>query len=157
MPSRKQRRRRQKERRHEYEFVYVDEEGREVEVDPADLEEAASRRNGRREPREKPRKGRDDRPVRTVQPPSWSRVGRRALIFFPLIFVAFSVLSSKQKQQRRLAVTSLYTAFFIPFMYLMERTMYSAYLKRTEEHTSELQSRENIVCRLLLEKKKKNI
>src|SRR5690606_5674328 len=26
---------------------------------------------------------------------------------------------------------------------------------RTEEHTSELQSRENIVCRLLLEKKKK--
>src|SRR5690606_39465756 len=29
-------------------------------------------------------------------------------------------------------------------------------LKRSEEHTSELQSRENLVCRLLLEKKKKN-
>src|SRR5436309_11165409 len=28
--------------------------------------------------------------------------------------------------------------------------------KRSEEHTSELQSRENLVCRLLLEKKKKN-
>src|SRR6266700_4506139 len=28
---------------------------------------------------------------------------------------------------------------------------------RSEEHTSELQSRENLVCRLLLEKKKKNI
>src|SRR5436309_7499069 len=28
-------------------------------------------------------------------------------------------------------------------------------LKRSEEHTSELQSRENLVCRLLLEKKKK--
>src|SRR5690606_40320451 len=28
------------------------------------------------------------------------------------------------------------------------------YLMRSEEHTSELQSRENIVCRLLLEKKK---
>src|SRR5690606_41859233 len=28
------------------------------------------------------------------------------------------------------------------------------YLKRSEEHTSELQSRENLVCRLLLEKKK---
>src|SRR5690606_39958757 len=27
-------------------------------------------------------------------------------------------------------------------------------LKRSEEHTSELQSRENLVCRLLLEKKK---
>src|SRR5207302_10901035 len=30
-------------------------------------------------------------------------------------------------------------------------------LLRSEEHTSELQSRENLVCRLLLEKKKKNI
>src|SRR5690606_39784282 len=29
-------------------------------------------------------------------------------------------------------------------------------LPRSEEHTSELQSRENLVCRLLLEKKKKN-
>src|SRR5436309_14111554 len=28
-------------------------------------------------------------------------------------------------------------------------------IKRSEEHTSELQSRENLVCRLLLEKKKK--
>src|SRR5690606_6908399 len=31
------------------------------------------------------------------------------------------------------------------------------YLSRSEEHTSELQSRGNLVCRLLLEKKKKNI
>src|SRR5207253_4754765 len=29
--------------------------------------------------------------------------------------------------------------------------------KRSEEHTSELQSRGHLVCRLLLEKKKKNI
>src|SRR5690606_41818962 len=29
------------------------------------------------------------------------------------------------------------------------------YIQRSEEHTSELQSRENLVCRLLLEKKKK--
>src|SRR5690606_41362607 len=29
-------------------------------------------------------------------------------------------------------------------------------IRRSEEHTSELQSRENLVCRLLLEKKKKN-
>src|SRR5690606_39419157 len=29
------------------------------------------------------------------------------------------------------------------------------WLHRSEEHTSELQSRENLVCRLLLEKKKK--
>src|SRR5690606_41477324 len=31
-----------------------------------------------------------------------------------------------------------------------------AQLERSEEHTSELQSRENLVCRLLLEKKKPN-
>src|SRR5690606_40078205 len=33
----------------------------------------------------------------------------------------------------------------------------TAALRRSEEHTSELQSRENLVCRLLLEKKKKTI
>src|SRR5260221_10803399 len=31
------------------------------------------------------------------------------------------------------------------------------WLKRSEEHTSELQSHSDLVCRLLLEKKKKNI
>src|SRR5690606_40546318 len=33
----------------------------------------------------------------------------------------------------------------------------SSEIWRSEEHTSELQSRENLVCRLLLEKKKVNI
>src|SRR2546421_6418856 len=33
----------------------------------------------------------------------------------------------------------------------------SSLKKRSEEHTSELQSRSDLVCRLLLEKKKKNI
>src|SRR2546427_7713353 len=32
----------------------------------------------------------------------------------------------------------------------------SWYFKRSEEHTSELQSQSNLVCRLLLEKKKKH-
>src|SRR5690606_41147931 len=36
-----------------------------------------------------------------------------------------------------------------------EKTSYDNFQKmRSEEHTSELQSRENLVCRLLLEKKK---
>src|SRR5690606_40083266 len=34
--------------------------------------------------------------------------------------------------------------------------LFDAYHLRSEEHTSELQSRENLVCRLLLEKKKKH-
>src|SRR3712207_8868309 len=33
----------------------------------------------------------------------------------------------------------------------------AAVLRRSEEHTSELQSRQYLVCRLLLEKKKKSI
>src|SRR5690606_39803455 len=38
--------------------------------------------------------------------------------------------------------------------YFSEAISLSRSLKRSEEHTSELQSRENLVCRLLLEKKK---
>src|SRR3712207_9006554 len=38
----------------------------------------------------------------------------------------------------------------------MIEEMMSATEKRSEEHTSELQSRQYLVCRLLLEKKKKN-
>src|SRR6266853_5572923 len=34
---------------------------------------------------------------------------------------------------------------------------HAPYAKRSEEHTSELQSQSNLVCRLLLEKKKKKI
>src|SRR5690606_39850123 len=36
-----------------------------------------------------------------------------------------------------------------------ERLQPAAFQPRSEEHTSELQSRENLVCRLLLEKKNK--
>src|SRR5690606_42078114 len=42
-----------------------------------------------------------------------------------------------------LAFTHLVPSFFNPFIKL--------YASRSEEHTSELQSRENLVCRLLLE------
>src|SRR5262245_64588460 len=35
--------------------------------------------------------------------------------------------------------------------------LYSSKRRRSEEHTSELQSLRHLVCRLLLEKKKKNI
>jgi hypothetical protein len=131
MASKKQRRRRQKERRHEYEFVYVDEEGQEVEVDPAEAEQPerkAARRNGAKGARKRQT---SDRPVRKIDPPSWKRVSRRALFFGPLIFLAFSVLNSKQPIATRLLLALLYTGFFIPFMYLMDRAMYRTYLKRT--------------------------
>src|SRR5688572_31899564 len=37
----------------------------------------------------------------------------------------------------------------------VQRIILEQQLKRSEEHTSELQSQSNLVCRLLLEKKKK--
>src|SRR5690606_42125070 len=37
----------------------------------------------------------------------------------------------------------------------LARRFIGVHSRRSEEHTSELQSRENLVCRLLLEKKKK--
>ncbi|HEX3267743.1 MAG TPA: hypothetical protein VHQ98_07165 [Gaiellaceae bacterium] len=130
MPTRKQRRRRQKDRRHEYEFVYVDEEGEEVDVD--EVERPARRENGKRESKQQPQKRRAaSGAVREVKPPSWSKVGKRSLIFFPLIFLAFSFINSGQPIGTRLAVTVVYTAFFVPFMYVMDRTMYRSYLKRT--------------------------
>src|SRR5690606_40110475 len=39
-------------------------------------------------------------------------------------------------------------------LYMGNRTREAPSTPRSEEHTSELQSRENLVCRLLLEKKK---
>jgi len=130
MASKKQRRRRQKERRHDYEFVYVDEEGQEVEVDPAELDRS-DRQDGRRNGAKTSRKAKSGKPVRKVDPPSWKRVTRRALFFGPLIFIAFTVLNHNQSVVTRLLLAILYTAFFIPFMYLMDRTMYRTYLRRT--------------------------
>jgi len=143
MPTKKQRRRRQKDRRHDYEFVYVDDDGREVEVevDPEKLEQAPPKRNGKREAKRSPQKGRDGRPVRQGAPPSWNKVGKRALIFFPLIFLAFSFVNSKQPVGTRLVVTVVYTAFFLPFMYLMDRAMYRSYLKRTGQPAPQRQPR----------------
>src|SRR5438270_9050883 len=39
----------------------------------------------------------------------------------------------------------------------LERLTGRAYRRRSEEHTSELQSQSNLVCRLLLEKKKNKV
>src|SRR5436309_5388881 len=43
----------------------------------------------------------------------------------------------------------------LPMLPAFDEQRISRIVGRSEEHTSELQSRENLVCRLLLEKKKK--
>src|SRR2546430_6087114 len=54
------------------------------------------------------------------------------------------------------AIASLPVVALKTFMPRRSSTLLSAkMLRRSEEHTSELQSQSNLVCRLLLEKKKK--
>jgi hypothetical protein len=132
MPSRKQRRRRQKERRHEYEYVFVDDEGREVESPPGDEPDQRPTRgakNGgdRKGARGKSRGGR----LREYQPPSWKRSARRALLFFPLFFIVFSLVNKGSSIESRLLASFAYSALFVPLTYLMDRTAYRTYLRRS--------------------------
>jgi hypothetical protein len=131
--TKKQVRRRQKLRRHEYEEVYVDAEGNVVEP-PDELEaEPMQGQNGRRASAKRPA----GRAGRTVQPPSWRRVGKRALLFGPLLFLAFSILpgSDDISVLQRVVLTLQYMVLLIPFMYLMDRLTYRMYLKRTGQAT----------------------
>lgn len=126
MPTRKQRRRRAKGRRHEYEYVYVDEEGNEVDVDPGELEpERTASRNGR--VRDSPRAN------ARIQPPSWRRVGKRGLIFAPLMFVTVMLLDSSLELWQVAVQTLWLLAIFLPFSYFMDSFMYRRYRRRLTE------------------------
>jgi hypothetical protein len=120
VPTRKQRRRRAKERRHEYEYVYVDEEGREVEVE-ADEAKALERKDKR------PASGRGGR---VIEPPSWSKVGKRALIFGPLMFITIRLLERGEPIAASLFRTIFLLLIFLPFSYVMDAVMYRTYQRR---------------------------
>jgi hypothetical protein len=131
MPSRKQRRRRQKERRHEYEYVYVDDEGHEVEAPSADAPDRARSRNaknGRNGAKPARSKG---GAVREVKPPAWGRSARRAALFLPLFFIVFSLVNKHMAIEARLISSLAYSALFVPLTYLMDRTAYRTYLRRS--------------------------
>ena len=121
MPSRKQRRRRQKERRHEYEYVYVDEEGREVEVVEADEAKETQRKDKRPQP---------TRGGRVIDPPSWRRVARRALLFGPLMFITIRLLERGEPLAASLFRTVFLLLIFLPFSYAMDAVMYRTYQRR---------------------------
>jgi hypothetical protein len=124
MPSRKQRRRRAKERRHEWEEVWVDEEGNEVEPPPDG--EAPARAEKRAAAPARRQTG-----MRAVNPPSWRRVGKRALIFAPLMFLTVSFLSSELTIGEKVFQTTFLLAFFLPFSYAMDALMYRMYVRRS--------------------------
>ena len=134
MPTRKQRRRDQKSRRHEWEYVYVDEEGNEVDVDPAELQtskratrEVAKRRNG------KPAKASGkQRPQRVPPEPSCSRAAKRAAmlgVFFVVVF-GFVLRGKHSNVTSAVLIGVVYAIAFIPLQYFIDRTVYRAYLRR---------------------------
>jgi hypothetical protein len=121
VPSRKQRRRRAKARRHEYEYVYVDEEGREVEVEPEDAK-APERKDKRPVAR--------NRAGRVMEPPSWKRVGRRALIFGPLMLLTIRLLERDESWVASIGRTMFLLLIFLPFSYMMDAILYRTYQRR---------------------------
>jgi hypothetical protein len=136
MPSRKQRRREAKSKRHEYEFVYVDDEGNEVEDVPDELLAPKGRTNGSKaaaakKPAPRPQV-RGSRSGRTPQPPSWSRSLKRAAILGAVVFVFFSFFGGKgsAKYAVALQLTAMYTLLFVPFTYAIDRFAYRRWQAR---------------------------
>jgi hypothetical protein len=135
MPTKKQRRRQKKARRHEYEYVYVDDEGNEVAVDPAELRTekngTKSEGDGRRTDNRKAaaRKGTQRRPI---DPPSWRKSARRALILGPILVIALMLLNPGVPLAQQIAPAIIMVGFFIPFSYFTDSLAYRMYRKRVE-------------------------
>jgi hypothetical protein len=130
VPSRKQRRRRQKERRHEYEYVYVDEEGQEVEVPEEEQPKPAATARDRKASN-RTGAARSARTARRIEPPSWNRVGKRALFLGPVMFILINLVGRDLSVAARVYQAALLLLLFLPFSYLMDSMMYRSYLKRT--------------------------
>jgi hypothetical protein len=132
VPTKKQRRRQQKNRRHEWEYVYVDDEGHEVEVDPADIRRVKEERERPRAGSSAPRTNARGRSGRQIEPPSWRRVGKRSLFLAPVFIVVMLMLNRGQPVAARLAPAIFLLLFFIPFSYFTDSLAYRMYRKRLE-------------------------
>ena len=127
MATKKQQRRRQKQQRHEYEEVYVDETGREL--DPEEAEElvaAAPAKKSTSASRSRPA----ERGGRAIQPPSWRRTGKRALLFFPLMLAVVFLLSPELTVVQKVINTLVLMGFFVPFSFFMDSMMWRSYQRR---------------------------
>jgi len=133
MPTKKQRRRQQKSRRHEYEYVYVDDEGNEVAVDPAELN--PKKENGKTETRG--RSGSGSRSTsrgrqRVIEPPSWRRAVKRAVLWGPVLVVAMMLLNRNVAPLQWLTSAVFLIAFFVPISYFTDSMAYRMYRKRMD-------------------------
>src|SRR5690349_23450477 len=78
-----------------------------------------------------------------------------------MLFCIFFLLIRRPPRSTLFPYTTLFRSNWLPSVLLCSAVIvgswgYFLYQGRSEEHTSELQSRRDLVCRLLLEKKKKN-
>ena len=136
MPTKKQRRRNQKARRHEYEYVYLDDEGNEVPVDPSELR---AEKNGQRETKPRAGKqsvGRATSGRKKIEPPSWRRSIRRALLFGPILVVAMILLNHGQPLLQQVFPAVFLIAFFIPFSYFTDSLAYRVFQRRLNQRDS---------------------
>jgi hypothetical protein len=140
MPTKKQKRRNQKARRHEYEYVYLDDEGNEVPVDPSELR---TEKNGQRD--SKPRKngsggkqtsGRGTGGRKKVEPPSWRRSIRRAALFGPILVVAMILLNHGQPLLQQVFPAVFLILFFVPFSYFTDSLAYRVFQRRLNQRDS---------------------
>jgi hypothetical protein len=123
MPSRKQRRRREKLQRHEWELVEIDEEGHETPLEPSALKKEEK-------PKAKPASRGGRRPLREVKPPSWTRAGKRAGLFAPLLIVFLSIGKNAPAWPTRIGIAVLYAGLFVPMFFLIDRFAYRTYRRR---------------------------
>jgi hypothetical protein len=133
VPTKKQRRRQEKSRRHEWEYVYVDDEGHEVEVDADEL--SSKKREKDTKPARPAAAGATDargRRMRTIEPPSWRRVFKRAAIFAPIFVAVLLVLNREGSIYARVGAAIPLLLVFIPFSYFTDRLAYRTYQRRLE-------------------------
>jgi hypothetical protein len=128
MPTRKQKRRREKDRRHEYEYVYVDDEGHEVEADEAEADGPPPAKAEKAPAKGTPKGG--GRATREPPEPSWSRSVRRAVPWQVGILVLIVVVLRNSPLVSRLMVAILYSALFVPLMYMTDRMVRNRWLKQ---------------------------
>ena len=138
MPTKKQRRRQQKSRRHEYEYVLVDDEGKEVAVDPGELRSEKDAK--KTETRARTSRGNNKSPARagqrTINPPSWQRAIKRAVIFGPVLVVGMMLLNRNVSPLQWLTSALFLIAFFVPISYYTDAMAYRMYKKRVDRMKS---------------------
>jgi hypothetical protein len=133
MPTRKQKRRDLKSKRHEYEFVYLDDEGNEVD-EPEEAETAAkqtSTTNGSKPKQSAAKKPttQSGRPRREPQVPSWKRAAKRSALLGVFVMIFFS-FTAKGNLIRVLPTAVLFSVAYVPVMYYIDRAAYRRFQSR---------------------------